>query len=328
MSIEVLKAGIADAVQDEGRFGYQHLGINPSGVMDTSAMKIANALVGNALNEAVVEMSYPASTVRFTEPALMALSGADFSAKLNGKSIPLNQLVRVASGSELKFTKVVQGAWCYLAVRGGFEMNNWLGSKSTNTKAGIGGVNGRYLKREDRLRFSVRLKETEAKVFPWRANVSEFYATPWSVSAQTIIRCIQGNEFDWLTKKSKQDFLTKEFTISSQSDRMGYRLNGSPLKQTKKQELLSTAVSFGTIQVLPNGEPIVLMADHQTTGGYPRLAHVVGADWSRLVQCRPNEKISFSLVSIQEAEDLLLIQERSLRQLQEACKFKLREIDL
>jgi antagonist of KipI len=109
---------------------------------------------------------------------------------------------------------------------------------------------------------------------------------------------------------------------------MGYRLIGTPLKQTKNQELLSAGVSFGTLQLLPNGELIALMADHQTTGGYPRMAHVIGVDRSRLVQCKPNEKISFSFVSIQEAEDLLLIQERSLRQLQEACKFEIREIEL
>ncbi|MBX2968569.1 MAG: biotin-dependent carboxyltransferase family protein [Cyclobacteriaceae bacterium] len=326
MSIEVIKAGMGDSVQDQGRFGVQHLGINPNGVMDQNAMMIANALVGNELKDAVLEMSFPAPTFCFTRPALIALSGADFTAKLNGKSIPLNQPVRVASGSELKFTKVVDGVWCYLAVRGGFEIHDWLGSKSTNTKANVGGLDGRFLKKGDRLDLKVSMEVAETKVFPWRANVSEFY-TPRSSSTQTMIRCIQGNEFDWLTKKSKQDFLKKEFTISRQSDRMGYRLAGTSLKQSQKQELLSTAVSFGTIQVLPNGEPIALMADHQTTGGYPRIAHVIGADRSRLVQGRPNERISFSFVSIQEAEDLLMIQERSLRQLQKACKFKLQEID-
>ena len=338
MSIEIIKAGMADSIQDGGRFGFQHWGINPNGVMDMNAMKIANALVGNELNEAVLEMSFPASTFRFTKPALIALSGADFSAKLGGQHIPLNQPVRVASGSELKFTKVLYGAWCYLAVRGGFEINNWLGSNGTNTKANVGGVDGRYLKKGDKLRFNLSIQDADTKIFPWRANVSEFYApNPWSVSsstklantsAQTMIRSIQGNEFDWLTKKSKQSFLKKEFTISRQSDRMGYRLTGMPLKQSNWQELLSTAVSFGTIQVLPNGEPIVLMADHQTTGGYPRMAHVIGADRSRLVQCRPNERLLFSFVTIQDAEDFLMIQERSLRQLQEACKFKLREIGL
>src|SRR5690606_23278802 len=121
MSIEVIKAGIADSIQDNGRFGFQHLGINQNGAMDLNAMKIANALVGNNLNEAVIEMSFPASTFRFNKPALIAVSGADFTAKLNGQHIPLNQPVRVASGSELKFTKVLDGVWCYLAVRGGFE---------------------------------------------------------------------------------------------------------------------------------------------------------------------------------------------------------------
>lgn len=332
MSIEVIKAGIADSVQDNGRFGFQHLGINPSGVMDMNAMKIANALVGNKLNEAVIEMSFPASTFRFTKPALIALSGADFSAKLNGQHIPLNQPVRVALSSELKFTKVLHGPWCYVAVRGGFEINNWLGSNSTHTKAKIGGVDGRFLKKGDRLNFNMSMEEAETKIFPWRANVSDYYYS-WSVRtqtklAQTMIRCIQGNEFDWLTKKSQQDFLKRDFVISRQSDRMGYRLIGTSLKQTKNKELLSAGVSFGTLQLLPNGELIALMADHQTTGGYPRMAHVIAVDRSRLVQGRPNEEISFSFVTIQEAEDLLMIQERSLRQLQEACKFKFLEIGL
>lgn len=334
MSIEVIKSGIADSVQDAGRFGYQHLGINPNGAMDLNAMKIANALVGNELNEAVIEMSFPAAVIRFHSPALIAISGADFSPKLNGRNIPVHQPVLVAADSELKFTKHINGAWCYVAVQGGFEISEWLGSGSTNTKAKVGGVDGRFLKKGDTLSLRRQLKETETKVLPWRANITEFYnqwfvSEPWSVSSQSkvaqTIRCIQGNEFDWLTKKSQKDFLKHNFIISRQSDRMGYRLEGTELKQSKKQELLSTAVSFATIQLLPSGELITLMADHQTTGGYPRLAHVIAADRSRLAQCHPAEKISFSFVDIEAAEDLLLSQEQSLSQLQQACKFKLTE---
>jgi antagonist of KipI len=323
MSIEVIKAGIADSIQDEGRFGFQHLGINPNGAMDLCAMKVANALVGNALNEAVVEMGFPASTFRFDKPALVALTGADFTPKLNGRNIPINQPVLVASGSELKFTKVKHSAWCYLAVHGGFGLTEWLGSYSTNKKANVGGVEGRFLKKGDRLSFRRQINNSAIKVFPWRANVTEFYEG--SVPSQTNVRCIEGNEFDWLTKKSQKDFLKRSFIISRQSDRMGYRLEGTALKQSKKQELLSTAVSFGTIQVLPNGELIALMADHQTTGGYPRVAQVIAADRSRLVQCSPAEKISFSFVDIEEAEDLLLKQEQSLSRLQYACKLMLKE---
>ncbi len=334
MNIEVIKAGMTDSVQDTGRFGYQHLGINPNGAMDLNAMKIANALVGNALNEAVLEMSFPAPVIRFNSPALIAISGADFTPKLNGRKILVNQPILVASGSELKLTKMTHGSWCYLAVHGGFELTEWLGSDSTNTKANVGGVNGRFLRRGDTLSFRKYISGVETKVFSWRANVTEFYthwfvSEPWSVSSQTkltrTIRCIQGNEFDWLTMKSQKDFLKHSFIVSRQSDRMGYRLEGTELKKSKKQELLSTAVSFGTIQLLPNGELIALMADHQTTGGYPRIAHVIAADRSRLAQCRAAEKISFSFVDIEEAEDLFIKQEQSLSQLQQACKFKLIE---
>ncbi|MBX2947567.1 MAG: biotin-dependent carboxyltransferase family protein [Cyclobacteriaceae bacterium] len=326
MSIEVIKAGMADSVQDTGRFGYQHLGINPSGVMDQNAMKIANALVGNPLNEAIVEMSFPAAALRFNSPAVICISGADFTPKLNGRNIPVNQPVVVTSGSELKFTKMMHGAWCYLAVQGGYELTEWLGSDSTSTKAKAGGMEGRFLKKGDIISFSKQIKEAVTKVFPWRADVSEFYE-PAPMKMQPV-RCIQGNEFDWLTKGSQKDFLKHNFIVSRQSDRMGYRLEGTESKQSKKQELLSTAVSFGTIQLLPNGELIALMADHQTTGGYPRIAHVITADRSRLAQCRPAEKISFSFVDIKEAEALLLKQEQSLSQLQQACKFKLREHEL
>ncbi|MCK6617059.1 MAG: biotin-dependent carboxyltransferase family protein [Cyclobacteriaceae bacterium] len=323
MSLEVIKAGMTDSVQDAGRFGYQHLGINPNGAMDLNAMRIANALVGNPLHEAIVEMSFPAAALRFNSPALIAISGADFMPKLNGKIIPLHQPVVVAPGSELKFSKVVQGAWCYLAVQGGFKLDAWLGSVSTNVKAKAGGYAGRFLKTGDTLSLKQRLKETETKVLPWRAGVSAFYE-----QAPIKMRCIRGNEFGWLTNKSQKEFLKQGFIISRQSDRMGYRLGGTKLKQSIKQELLSTAVSFGTLQLLPTGELIALMADHQTTGGYPCIAHVIAADRSRLVQCRPTDKIYFSFVDIEEAEGLFIKQVQHAGQLHQACKFKLTEYGL
>jgi antagonist of KipI len=325
MSIKVIKPGIADSIQDDGRFGYQHMGINPNGVMDVNAMNIANALVGNELNEALLEMSFPAPHLHFKMAAVIVLSGANFIPKLNGKLLPLNQPVLVPSNSELKFSKAVNGSWSYLTVRGGFDLSPWLGSISTNNKAHAGGVNGRSLKRGDVISFRKKVnKVNETRILPWRANVSEFY-NPTSLASPTMIRCIRGNEFDWLTKKSQTDFLKQHFTISPHSDRMGYRLAGTLLRQSKKQELLSTAVAFGTLQLLPNGELIVLMADHQTTGGYPRIAHVISADRSLLTQCRPNEKISFQWDSIQEAEDRFVRQQKSILQMQISSKFKFQE---
>ncbi len=319
MSFEVIKAGIADSIQDGGRFGYQHLGINPSGAMDWVAMSVANALVGNDVEEAVIELCFPAASFHFHKSAMIALSGADFSARLNGKAIPLNQPVLVPKGTELKFSKSAQGSFCYLALRGGFELRKWLGSNSTHVKAKVGGVEGRFLKKGDKMKFKKNHSIREIKVLSWGVHVSEFH------TGGSSIRCLTGNEFTWLTRKSQTNFCNGTFTISKQSDRMGYRLKGAVLKQNKKQQLLSTAVTFGTIQLLPNGELIILMADHQTTGGYPRVAHVSSADRSKLVQCRPNDEIGFQFISLEEAERFALDQYKSLKQLQVSCRHKLKE---
>ena len=318
--IEVVRKGIADTIQDTGRFGYQHLGINPNGAMDLAAMQVANALVGNHLDEAVIELCHPASAFHFETAALVAIGGANFSPKLNGKKIPINQPVLLNARSELKFSKPAWGTFAYLAVYGGFELTTWLGSRSTNIKARVGGMDGRPLKKFDSIAPRLSIVDTdECKVFPWRANVQEFYPSFHR------LRCIRGHEFDWLNKRSQADFLKKHFTISPQSDRMGYRLQGPPINKSVEAELLSTAVTFGTIQLLPGGELIILMADHQTTGGYPRIAHVISDDRSRLVQHRPGDRISFSFVSLEEAEDLLCSQQSRLRQLAAGCRHKLLE---
>jgi antagonist of KipI len=324
--IEVIKAGVADSVQDAGRFGFQHLGINPNGAMDLNAMKIANALVGNVLNEAVIEMGFPAAIFHFRRPALIALSGADHTPKINGQRVAVHQPMLVPAGSELKFTRALHGAWSYLAVQGGFDIPLWLNSYSTNSKAHKGGFHGRSLKKGDVIAFRKTVTESaEPRVFSWRTNVQEFYKQG---DKKKTIRCTKGNEHDWLTKKSQADFLKQQFSVSTHSDRMGYRLSGPLLRQPKKQKFLSSGVSFGTIQLLPNGELVILMADHQTSGGYPRVAHVIAADRTRLVQSRPDEGLQFSFIDQYYAEELFLKQEQTLRQLQQSCKFRLRELTI
>lgn len=321
MSLEIVKAGLHDSIQDEGRFGYQHLGINPSGAMDRLAMNIANALVGNKLNEAVMELCFPAAQFVFQEAAFISLSGADFAANLNDARVPLHQLVQVPAGATLKFTKKLNGNFCYLAVKGGFEMEDWLGSKSTNTKVKAGGWQGRTLQKGDRLSFKQEsAKHTEARVYPWRADISDFY------SATAIIRCIQGNEYNWLEKESQAHLTQTAYALTRQSDRMGYRLSGRELQQLNKQQLLSTAVTFATVQLLPNGQLIILCADHQTTGGYPRVAQVIRADQPVLVQKDIGEKIHFAFVTIEEAEQALLMQDSSLRKLVWSCKMRLQTV--
>jgi antagonist of KipI len=320
LSIKILEAGILDTVQDEGRFGYAALGINTSGVMDNVAALVANYLVGNDASEAVIELHFPSSSFQFDKPALIAFSGADFAPSVNGELIPINHPVLLPQSSVLELTKIVKGARCYLSIRGGLKLNKWLGRHSTNLKANAGGYKGRGLQKGDEMEMtSSYSKEVQLTILPWHADIAKLYRN------DNVIRIVKGNEFDKLTDCSGTILDGNSFSISTQSDRMGFRMNGSPLKLNDSQDMISSAVTKGTIQLLPNGQLIILMADHQTTGGYPRIAHVVSADIPTLAQLQPNSNIRFQLISIQEAESLLLKQHRHLQQLQNACNFRLHE---
>jgi antagonist of KipI len=324
MSLRICKAGLLDTIQDKGRYGYQHLGINPGGAMDLTAMKIANALVGNEPGEPVIEMHFPAAEILFEEAALIALTGADFTATINGEAAHVLQPAYVQKGSLLRFNKNISGARSYLAVRGGYVADSWLHSCSTHLKVKAGGFDGRALQKNDRVLlkqntgYTFDTGDKSFKTFPWRANVTDLYS-------KNVFHFIPGAEYDGLSETSKQKFEEGSFAINHQSDRMGYRLQGGPLQLQTPSELISTAVTRGTIQLLPDGQLIVLMADHQTTGGYPRVGHVISADISSLAQIRAGENISFRKIDIHSAENRLLQQERNLQQLQNACNFRLAE---
>lgn len=322
MSIQVIKAGILDTVQDAGRYGYQQLGINPGGVMDRTAMRIANALVGNEADVPVLEMHFPAADILFEETMLVALSGADFSPRINGEEVPVHKPVCVRKGSVLSFGKQVKGARTYLAVWGGWKADLWLHSYSTHLAVKAGGHNGHALGKTDRLflqqlqPYGLLNKETMFEALPWQAAITGFYR-------EESLRILVGNEWNTLTPAAKENLLNAVFTISRDSNRMGYRLQGPTLPTTVTEELISTAVTRGTLQLLPNGQLIVLMADHQTTGGYPRVGHLISADMASLAQKNAGEPFSLSVVTIQEAENILRLQEMDLQQLQNACNFRL-----
>ena len=260
----------------------------------------------------------------FNRPALIAVAGADFSPSINGEKIPSNHPVLVNKNSILQFHKIVKGARAYLAINGGINVQQWLGSSSTHLKAGLGGYNGRALQKEDEISFNTPgnifslLKEKEFIVLPWQADDNR-----GDVKGETFI--LPGNEWERLTSSSKENFVMTSFVITNQSDRMGYRLNNIPLSSMNNEEVVSSAVSFGTVQLLPDGRLIVLMADHQTTGGYPRIAHVISAHQKRLAQMKAGDKIYFRLTDQQTAEELMVKQQQHLRQLQNACKFRLEE---
>jgi len=311
-----------DSIQDSGRFGYQQFGINPGGAMDKYAATIANILVGNSTDEAVIEMHFPAPAIFFDQPAMIALCGADFSANINGAPIPLNHAVIINNNTTLQFLTPKNKSRCYLAVKGGVKISKWLNSYSTNLVAEAGGFSGRKLLKDDMLELNNNntyiLNDTDDfKILPWGANED------FGIQNKEEFLVMPGSEWDWLDKASQEKFLKNPFFISHNSDRMGYRLASEPLHSATKTELVSSAVNFGTIQLLPDGQLIILMADHQTTGGYPRLGNIISAQLSMLAQMKAGDKLQFKFTDHQAAENLILKRQQHLTQLEIACKLRL-----
>ena len=310
-------------MQDEGRFGYQHLGINPGGSMDPIAAGFANMLVANKSTCAVMELHFPAASLFFEERSIIALAGADFSPFVNDEPVEINSAIIVPENSVLKFTAHKSGCRCYLGVHGGWNAELWLNSYSTNMKVSTGGYAGRSLRKKD----VVQVKQSSASF-----RMTEEFASPHQLiktdfshlySQTKKIRCIRGSEYDCLDNDSKNKFQSAAFTVTSESDRMGYRLHGELLKNANREELLSAAVTRGTIQLLPSGQLIILMADHQTTGGYPKIALVISADLPKLAQMHANLDLEFELVTHAEAEELFVQQLCEIQQLEQSIKVQL-----
>jgi antagonist of KipI len=307
MSILIQKSGVLSTIQDLGRDGFRRFGINPNGAMDKSAMRLINILLSNTETEAVLEMHFPAPVLKFEESAIIALGGADFGARIDDKLIENWRPVYIEKNQTLSFSKKKFGNRAYLSIKSGFKIERWLGSASANLVAGIGGFQGRVVQKGDRLFFNSKHKIQSSK-FPYK--ISKILIPRYS--SLPTVRVVAGAEFEIVTALSEQNFTKRNFTIGSDSDRMGFRLSGEPLYLLGKKELVSSAVASGTIQLLPDGQMIILMADAQTSGGYPRIAHVVSTDLPILAQLGANDKVSFQMISLEEAERLLLEFEKDL----------------
>ena len=286
--------------------------------MDKTAIRLINILLGNRENEAAIEMNFPAPEILFEEDAIISLGGAKFGAELDGKPLGNWRAIFVEKGGILKFEKKIFGNRAYLAVRGGFKIEKWLGSASTNLTAKTGGFEGRAFKGGDRLHFNQVTKDKgQRSKYKISNSLIPLY------SRFPTARVTAGAEFSLLTALGEQNFLKNAFTVSAKSDRMGFRLEGDPVYLLEREELLSSAVNFGTIQLLPDGQMITLMADHQTTGGYPRIAHVIERDLPVLAQLGATDKVGFHLISVREAENLQLALEKDLSYFRIGCKFAL-----
>jgi antagonist of KipI len=325
MSLTIIKTAILDTIQDTGRYGFQGSGINPGGVMDSFSGRLANCLLGKDMDSAVIELHFPAAEIQINAAAIICITGADFSAMIDDNSIPSNQPVAVNKGSVLKFTKVIKGSRCYFATVQNFHLTKWLNSYSTNVKAEAGGFEGRALRHGDVIGFEKNeaianyLVGKKFLPLPWKALRAAETSTTW-------IELIPGPEWHWLDEDSRHSICSNSYKITTVADRMGYRLEGLQLKLKEQKQLVSSGVSFGTVQLLSNGQLIVLMADHQTTGGYPRVANVISAHLPSLAQMQPNEELRFKLTSINQAEQKLLQQHNHLVSVQHASSLKLKNL--
>lgn len=328
--ITIVKQGLSDTIQDLGRFGFQKFGVVTSGAMDAHSHRIANLLVGNAEKASTIEMTLVGPHIAFEKDAVIAICGGDLQPTIDGVAVDMWKPVYIRKNHVLKFGAARSGSRAYLAVAGGFRVLSTMNSQSTYLKACIGGFEGRTLRTGDTIDCNERSVLGEAlflalstkKIASWR---------PSSILLPTfkndyVIRFMKGRQYHLFDEKSQYLFANEKFTVSSQSDRMGYRLNGEALSLLTPSELISEAVSFGSIQVPPDGNPIVLAADCQTTGGYPKIGQVASVDLSLIAQAKPGEQFSFREISLETAQRIMVQRERSLRNLKLSIAVKLKEM--
>jgi antagonist of KipI len=322
MGIRVIRSGLLTTIQDLGRFGFQKDGVIVSGAMDQFAHRIANILVGNDESEGTLEMTLTGPTLTFEEDALIAICGGEFEASIDGYAVPLWRPIFVKQGSVLTIGHCRTGCRAYLAVAGGFHIPKVMNSQSTYLLARIGGFQGRALQKGDVLLLREPSRRLDSLGFHEKTTLLPFIAMNWGISFEfrsyfygspKTIRVIRGAQFAEFTAQSQELFLTEPYQITPKSNRMGYRLEGPLLERTKSTEMVSEAVTFGTVQVPADGKPIILMADRQTTGGYPKIAQVIAVDLPILAQTRPGERIVFRDISFAEAQQLYLQRELELQ---------------
>ncbi|HET9032353.1 MAG TPA: biotin-dependent carboxyltransferase family protein [Dokdonella sp.] len=306
MSIVVLAPGMLSSVQDHGRCGWRHLGVGRSGALDSLSFSIANRLVGNATDMAVIEITLTGPRLRFAESARIAICGARIDASLDGQSLPGWRRIDIPAASELHFGACRSGVRAYLAVAGGFLVNSVLDSQSTDLRAGFGGIEGRALKADDQLIIGDGFRPQCDQV-----NIDTRWIDPapdLDFSNPSIIRVLPGSD----ALDDDDALFADKWTVGNASNRQGLRLQGTPLRIADPRERISEPVLPGTLQLPSDGQPILLLADAQTHGGYPRIGHVIRADWPRLAQLRPGDALRFVRCGARQAQQLLNEQRQRL----------------
>lgn len=327
MNVSVLKSGLLTTLQDAGREGHAALGVGHAGPMDAVALRLANALVGNHEDAAVIEMTLIGPRLRFDADAVIALVGAAFDAHIDDMHVPLWRPLRVNAGSELDCGRALRGTYACLAIAGGFDAARVLGSRASDVNAHLGPFGGRPLHNGDALAFQEhpqappksRPLEKAARLPHrphWNTTAWSLDPRPWfDAAASKPIHLIRGAQFDALDGASQVALFAAEFRVSTDSNRVGIRLDGPSLALAQPLELVSEAVAFGTLQLPPGGQPIALMAEHPTTGGYPRIGQVAAIDLPRLAQRKPGEQVCFAPIDLDDAQRRFLHREQALAEL-------------
>lgn len=321
--LHIEQCGFLTTLQDTGRANYLQFGVSQGGAMDMYAAQLANTLIGNETTAAVLEITQSPHRFRFIQDTLAAFTGGGLQPQSAETLLPINQPLFIRAGAVVECKQQLPGFRLYMAVAGGFEAELFLNSYSTDLLVKAGGYQGRPLRKEDVLmqhnELSV-LQQRLLKVLKAGATVEINHEAATTTS--NIIRVLKGAEWNYLDDTSAQLFSQTAFTIGPQSSRMGYRLKETILKTNRNCEIVSSPVTQGTVQLTPSGEMIMLMADAQTVGGYPRIAQACSIDLSLLAQKKPGDKIQFQIVSLQEAERLYLQQAKTLQQVKELLQSK------
>jgi antagonist of KipI len=323
MSVKVIRPGVFTTLQDSGRFGYGCLGISRGGALDEFAFQAGNFLTGNRTPLTSLEFIQTAPELYFESSAIISITGPGCYGVLNEKRIPPWHAIAVTAGSVLKIFQTAESTCGYLSIRGGWSANIWLGSESTHLYLGISGHEGRRLKKDDTLKFNVKVNTAENRIYNWTIPpqiLDQIYGK------EKHVCCLKGPDIMYLGEVAADMFSSQEFFISAKSDRMGYRLNSKKLKPVLTDSLISSPVTKGTIQLLPDGQLIILMADHQTIGGYPRIGCVIDSDLPRLAQRTARQPLYFSWCSIQVADELLQERSQWLTEIATTCRLNFNSV--
>lgn len=324
MSIKVIKPGLATSVQDKGREGYYHLGIPPSGAMDQYSMTLANLLVSNDENDAVLECSLLGPELLFQKDAVIAVCGARMAPKIDGQVLPLDTSLSIKAGQTLSFNYPTSGARAYLAIAGGIDVPMALGSRATYTLGSLGGYEGRRLSSGDELPIgSPKQSAEEGRTLP-----EEFIT---KISKETILRIIPGMYIHRLTDDAVKRFYEDRWTVGSEADRIGYRFkDGRPMEFIPREQpfgagsdpsnIVDACYPIGSIQIPAGKEPIVLHRDAVSGGGYATIGTVISADMDLVGQMQPNYKAQFKPISMAEALAARMLKQEKLQQVRERLK--------